>query len=83
MPGRSIILRICRLSAFNPKQVVGGFRGPFCDPIEEVLKFLVGNLFVWGMTDSRKKLPLGVRLHGPPGPPPSVPRHEDPVLAGI
>ena len=57
-PGRSTIFRICRLWTYNPKQAGGGFRGPFCDPTEGILKFWVGELFVWGVTHSGKKTPV-------------------------
>ena len=45
MPGTSQICRICRLGTSNPKQVGGGFRGPFCVPTEGVLKLLFGDQF--------------------------------------
>ena len=39
MPGRSILGNISRWRAFNPKQVGGGFRGPFCASKLEVPTF--------------------------------------------
>ena len=59
MPGRSILVSISILWTFNPKQVAGGFRGPFCDPTEGVLKFLVGEYFCMGGDPLKKKGPLG------------------------
>ena len=58
MPGRSILVSISILWTFNPKQVAGGFRGLFCDPIEGVLKFWFGEHFCMGVNHSGKNFPV-------------------------
>ena len=51
MPWTSPMGRIRRLGTSNPKQVRGGFRGPFCMPNEEVPKCWFGELFYIEVSD--------------------------------
>ena len=47
MPGMSPLGSISRLGTWHLKRVGGGFRVPFCDPTEGVLKFLFGDVFLY------------------------------------
>ena len=48
MPGRTILVSVSRLWTCHLKRVGGGFRVPFCDPTEGVLKFSFGDVFCMG-----------------------------------
>ena len=45
MPGRSPILRICKLGSFKPKKIWGTLKGPFCVSEVGVPNIYFGELF--------------------------------------
>ena len=61
MPGRSILGSISRLWTCHLKRVGGDFRVSFCDPTEEILKLLFGDIFCTRGDPLKKKTDQLVR----------------------